>query len=555
MANRYQELFRLPQLLFSEGCPVIIEVAVIQKDTVSNRVLAQIKLCNLSTKILTACKVCVKAYEPSGREIEGVPDFCYLDLCAAAGAEFGAKTPVYLPNAATRKISVSVINAVFGDGSVWNGEPCEWEQAPEQETIAEHFPDPEMQKQAALEIGKDCVFFPAIRRGLFQCACGTVNLGADRRCRTCGRTFAELIAALDKKTLMQKKNARLQTEAEERAAAEKAAESARLAAESRKKKVEKIAAIIAPIVCVCAVFAVLLMKVIIPNGRYSAAVELYNAGRYEDAIEAFAALDGYKDSTEQIANCKYSIATDLYNAGKYEEAIEAFTAMDGYKDSTEKADEIYKQYEDGELKNAKVGDVIIFGAYEQDNDTSNGKEEIEWLVLAKEDNRVLVISKYALDCQPYYKPYMDVTWETCTLRTWLNNDFLNTAFLDEEQLKLQSTIVSADINPKYSTDPGNNTKDVVFLLSISEAEEYFAGDEGRMCFPTKFAAANGAYVDDENGACHWWLRSPGGRQSVAAYVCDDGVIECCGRVRDLIGQLVLGTDIAVRPAMWIDLEA
>ena len=34
-----------------------------------------------------------------------------------------------------------------------------------------------------------------------------------------------------------------------------------------------------------------------------------------------------------------------------------------------------------------VGDTIFFGEYEQDNNLSNGKEEIEWIVLAKENNK------------------------------------------------------------------------------------------------------------------------------------------------------------------------
>ncbi len=53
------------------------------------------------------------------------------------------------------------------------------------------------------------------------------------------------------------------------------------------------------------------------------------------------------------------------------------------------------------LKNAEVGDYITFGLYEQDNDLSNGKENIEWLILELKDEKALVISKYALDSKPY----------------------------------------------------------------------------------------------------------------------------------------------------------
>ena len=199
-----------------------------------------------------------------------------------------------------------------------------------------------------------------------------------------------------------------------------------------------------------------------------------------------------------------------------------------------------------------VGDTLTFGEYEQDNDTSNGKEDIEWLVLAKEGNRLLLISDKALDCQQYNESWEDVTWETCSLRKWMNNTFLNEAFSTEEQKMIQSTNVSADENPEYDTDPGKATTDQVFLLSINEVNKYFASDEERMCVPTAYAIANGAYTSDsytKGGAatCWWWLRSPGRSQSRAAGVGrGGGVLGIGGNVSNDYG--------CVRPAIWIDLD-
>ena len=200
-----------------------------------------------------------------------------------------------------------------------------------------------------------------------------------------------------------------------------------------------------------------------------------------------------------------------------------------------------------------VGDIIEFGAYEQDNDTSNGKEPIEWLVLERDGNKILVISRYALDVQPYNTEYEDITWETCTLRTWLNDTFLNEAFSEAEQSIVQTSEVSAGRNPKYSTDLGNDTEDRIFLLSINEANTYFASDEASMCVPTAYAIANGAltsiYNVDGEATCWWWLRSPGIDQNFAALVyCDGGVFSYGDRV-DLDGL------VCVRPALWINLDA
>ena len=192
----------------------------------------------------------------------------------------------------------------------------------------------------------------------------------------------------------------------------------------------------------------------------------------------------------------------------------------------------------------KVGDICTFGSYEQDNYTSNGKEDIEWIVLAKEEDKVLVISKYALDCQQYNTSYTNVTWEKCSLRTWLNDTFLNEAFSAEEQAQIQMTIVPAGTNPRYNTVPANATKDKVFLLSISEVEEYFADDNAQRCKCTQYANDNGADVNSKNYNCMWWLRSPGDTKDSAAFVYSFGAVA-------YQGDGATNYYYSVRPAMWI----
>ena len=271
-----------------------------------------------------------------------------------------------------------------------------------------------------------------------------------------------------------------------------------------KKRKRSVIAIVAPILVACIAFVILLTIVVIPKLQYNAAVKLYNDGNYEDAIVMFRALDGYKDSSEKL-------------------------------------DEIKQK----ELYDADVGSQVFFGSYEQDNDIYNGREDIEWLVLAKEENRIFVISTYALDCQPYDFTLKEVIWETCTLRKWLNGEFLKAVFSEGERAMIPSVTVSADKNPDFSTSPGNSTTDQVFLLSITEAEKYFGRNSDLECYVTTYCEAQGAEKDND-GTCDWWLRSPGSRSDEAAIVTNYGSVDCWGRD-------VGCKDIAVRPAMWIDL--
>lgn len=190
--------------------------------------------------------------------------------------------------------------------------------------------------------------------------------------------------------------------------------------------------------------------------------------------------------------------------------------------------------------------TIEFGRYPQASKNENAL--IEWLVLKNDGSKALLISKYALDCQQYNTSDRNVTWETCTLRKWLNGAFFNNAFSVDEQKQILSTTVT----PDYSTDPGNNTKDRVFLLSIAEAEKYFGSDSTRQCQGTVYCYAQGAY-NARNGNCWWWLRSLSSPHSFnfdnryAFYVFSHGKVSREGSSADY-------DRIAVRPALWINLE-
>lgn len=217
-----------------------------------------------------------------------------------------------------------------------------------------------------------------------------------------------------------------------------------------------------------------------------------------------------------------------------------------YKDATIKAQNMRLENPSIVFKICQVGDCVEFGTYEQDNDASNGKEAIEWLVLEVQNGKILIISKYGLDCRPYNTDWEDITWETCTLRKWLNGEFINAAFNKDEKQMIHTATVPADRNPEYDKNPGNPTEDKVFLLSVDEANRYFSSDETRQCRPTEHAVANGAYQSD-SGNCWWWLRSPGDNQNNAAYVNNNGGV-------NVRGSGAHGDDSAVRPALWIDLS-
>ena len=228
----------------------------------------------------------------------------------------------------------------------------------------------------------------------------------------------------------------------------------------------------------------------------------------------------------------------------------------------------------------KVGDIIKFGHYEQDGNTANGKEEIEWQVIKAEGGRVLVLSKYILDCKTYHDTSGAVTWETSALRKWLNNDFKNAAFTSAEQSIIPTvTLVNKD-NAYYGTPGGKDTKDQVFCLSTDEVEEligYNVYDDKDMegashkllAQVTRYAISRGSteeeigegsyeYMLKDEGyprdviglrTSSWWLRSPGMKPDWACQVnhfghAGPGISIWCDNSFEI--------GMSVRPALYIN---
>lgn len=167
-------------------------------------------------------------------------------------------------------------------------------------------------------------------------------------------------------------------------------------------------------------------------------------------------------------------------------------------------------------------DTITFGL---DSDS----EPIEWIVLEKEGNKALLLSKYLLATQRYNEENKDITWENCTLRKWLNSDFIKQTFSKKEQNSILTIDVINSDNERYGTKGGNNTKDKIFLLSIDEFKKYFP------------KGSKATYKNGSGG--WWWLRSPGPTQNYAAYVHGDGDL---GEYGYFVGNVN-----GVRPALWV----
>ncbi len=225
-----------------------------------------------------------------------------------------------------------------------------------------------------------------------------------------------------------------------------------------------------------------------------------------------------------------------------------------------------------------VGDIITFGHYEQDNNATNGKESITWIILEIKNDQLLLISEKALDVQPYHTEYNAITWARSTIRSWLNgydksynamnisytnDNFIDAAFTSAEKAKIVKSSAPNQANPNYPKfSQGVSTTDYIILLSIEEAQSYFTNPEHLKADATRYAMSKNAYVygshsqkytsdgscTDEHCISRWWLRTLGNATSAASLVSNNGSLY-------YEGNYVNNTSTAVRPVLRVKVQS
>ena len=135
------------------------------------------------------------------------------------------------------------------------------------------------------------------------------------------------------------------------------------------------------------------------------------------------------------------------------------------------------------LKDAKIGDIVQMGTYEQDGDAET-EDPICWDVLDKDGDAVLLISHDVIAYQRFSDSRKCVIWEDSEIRTWLNQEFYAEAFDEEEQASIRETTLenpstvgfAAHVDPSGDVqvrESRPDTKDKIFLLNWKEAEQYY----------------------------------------------------------------------------------
>lgn len=249
MSERYSKLFVLPESLYAAGAPVVIAAGALLKDHQTGKVLAQLKIQNISDNTIKAATVKIEPLDTVGKPLGEAIAYQYLDLNVRRDADFGQKIPVVLPDATTRGFRVIVSEVIFTDNSTWAASNEPWEPLPAPVPPEQTLQDKELAKQYHLKYGG---YLFQQEKGLWRCSCGALNRQGELCCHKCRREAAA-ISSIDLDKLRDECSARIAEEQRVAALKQAAHDAAR-----KKRRIAITAAIVS-------VIAVALFVGSIPN--------------------------------------------------------------------------------------------------------------------------------------------------------------------------------------------------------------------------------------------------------------------------------------------------
>lgn len=545
--DRYNRVFLLPEHLHAKGLPFEIEAGALLIDGKTGDALVQLKMASQADSHVKAVKVSIQPSDVRGETLGDPVTHQYLDLDVLRDESFGQKEPITLPDNSTRSFSILSAEVVYDDNSMASSD-AEWVPLPEQEALKATISDEELLKQYQLDYGEGCQYQLQELGDLWRCVCGATNRDDEDACHSCGQQH-DALRAIDRETLEEHKNARLEAERlEHEAQLEKERlekeEAERTAAEKKKKT--KKAALIGAAIAAVAIAAYLVASVtIIPASKYSKAVNMLEAGDYESAKAVFISLGEYQDAQSKIDECNVGIregvkakAAELILQGSYDDAASACSDS-GVTNSTEENKVLFAEAERLAIKNSEVGDTVTYGRYAN-------KDYAQWVVLDKDDEGAMLLCNLCLFKTALGESHPNPKYD------WTGADFRGLMNRDDT---LSQIFTSYEIE-------GIISKEHVYDGDLDEQKSEFKAGSEKKCTDKLFCPSSADVlklvpvarerISSYNGTgIFWWLSDVDPDPAYPdSYLCFRAVSWSDGSVSSWPADQELG----VRPAMWVSFE-
>ena len=214
--------------------------------------------------------------------------------------------------------------------------------------------------------------------------------------------------------------------------------------------------------------------------------------------------------------------------------------------------DIAKKFTIGKSKNEDLQKLPDYETVKVNDVLWLGVNPMPWVVLEKKNGKILVISKFAFDCEGYNRVFEHATWDTCSMRRWLNGDFMESTFSQDERDMMETIHIGKD-DVLYFDEGEDRTNDKLFLLSDKEADKYFRTNEEKLARVTFYAKRKNLWQTFDYYA-HWWLRTESHDEIGGTYVSSSGDISYCGGIIISNGFDRYYDHFGVRPAMYLKLK-
>lgn len=202
MEDRFNNIYSLPSNIYKPSSPVIILAGSLLKDNADGNIIGQLKIRNISDKVIKAVSVNISTKDVAGRDIGDLVEHHYLDLNVARSGDFGTQEPIIFSDNRVRAIELYVSEVVYIDGSIWNDAGDGWKSLGEFALGETVFDNKELFEQFKIDNGADCKYKPSVYNSIWLCTCGEINIIGEEHCHRCGRTLA-VFDAIDNNKLNQ----------------------------------------------------------------------------------------------------------------------------------------------------------------------------------------------------------------------------------------------------------------------------------------------------------------------------------------------------------------
>lgn len=281
---------------------------------------------------------------------------------------------------------------------------------------------------------------------------------------------------------------------------------------------------------------------------------------YLGLADAYIAMaESSVDDADKYYKKALEILVEGYAKTNDESIASKINDVNGYLES------INNNSSDSDLSLAQVGDIVNFGLYDHPYD-SDETIPLEWEVVATEDGRVLLLSRYILCDYVYdqagkdWDTIHDTNWKESDIREYLNNTLIYELFDEKEINRIQTVTITnpstASFHKEYcpswdfedNTNVCGDTEDRLFLLGWEDIVKYYGlskGDPngwGSECLYNEKLQAD---FRGHNEGYWWWLRSQGYLGCTAMNIYIGGTV-------DFSYGYGVHDSVGVRPAMYVE---